>query len=242
MARSAAAVESGIALRSNVTASGSHWWWKRGASTACRASIPKSRPPNTISITVLMIVRPPGEPVTMNSLPFFVTIVGVIELSIRLPGAMTFAGVPMSPVDVRFARLLVEVAHLVVEDETRRRSTTTCEPNPPSSVKVFDTAFPSWSTIENCVVSSCSSDATWVTMSLPELHAARGVRPGSIDCASVLAYVFDVSLAMRHLHEIRIAEEARAIEIAAPHRFDLECSACGRHRRRASADRTARGC
>ena len=64
-----------------------------------------------------MIVRPPGEPVTMNSLPFFVTIVGLIELSMRLPGAMRFAGVPMSPVEIRFARLLVEVAHLVVEDE-----------------------------------------------------------------------------------------------------------------------------
>ena len=79
--------------------------------------MPKSIALSTISITVLMIVRPPGDPVTMNSVPFFVTIVGLIELSIRLPGAMRLAGVPMSPRRVRFARLLVEVAHLVVENE-----------------------------------------------------------------------------------------------------------------------------
>ena len=34
-----------------------------------------------------MIVRPPGLPVTMKSLPSFATIVGVmLELSMRLPG------------------------------------------------------------------------------------------------------------------------------------------------------------
>ena len=47
-----------------------------------------------------MIVRPPGEPVTSTSLPFFATIAGVIELSIRFPGAMTLAGVPIVPVAV----------------------------------------------------------------------------------------------------------------------------------------------
>ncbi|MNC98510.1 hypothetical protein D3C83_164940 [compost metagenome] len=45
-----------------------------------------------------MIVRPPGEPVTSTTRPPFETITGVIELSMRLPGAIRLAGVPMSPV------------------------------------------------------------------------------------------------------------------------------------------------
>ena len=40
--------------------------------------------------TVLMIVRPPGLPVTSTGLPSFSTITGVMELSIRLPGAIWF--------------------------------------------------------------------------------------------------------------------------------------------------------
>ncbi len=52
----------------------------------------------TTFATVLMIVRPPGDPVSSSTLPSFTTIVGVMELSIRLPGAITLAGVPMSPV------------------------------------------------------------------------------------------------------------------------------------------------
>ena len=36
--------------------------------------------------TVLIIVRPPGDPVISTNLPFRVTIVGVIELNMRLPG------------------------------------------------------------------------------------------------------------------------------------------------------------
>jgi len=32
--------------------------------------------------------QPPGEPVTMNSLPLFVTIIGLIELNIRLSAAI----------------------------------------------------------------------------------------------------------------------------------------------------------
>ncbi len=47
-----------------------------------------------------MIVRPPGDPVISTSLRSFATIVGAIELSIRLPGAIVFAGVPMSPVSL----------------------------------------------------------------------------------------------------------------------------------------------
>ena len=39
-----------------------------------------------------------------TTLPSFATIVGVIELSIRLPGAIRLAGVPMSPVALVVAR------------------------------------------------------------------------------------------------------------------------------------------
>ena len=43
------------------------------------------------------MVEPPGVPTTMESLPSFSTIVGVMELSMRLPGAMLFASVPTKP-------------------------------------------------------------------------------------------------------------------------------------------------
>jgi len=36
-----------------------------------------------------MIVRPPGDPVTITSRPFRVTMVGLMELSMRLPGGRT---------------------------------------------------------------------------------------------------------------------------------------------------------
>ena len=37
--------------------------------------------------TVLMMVRPPGLPVMSTARPLRVTMTGVMELSIRLPGA-----------------------------------------------------------------------------------------------------------------------------------------------------------
>ncbi len=46
---------------------------------------------------VLGMVRPPGDPVTILTLPSRSTIVGVMELSIRFPGAMMLAGVPIRP-------------------------------------------------------------------------------------------------------------------------------------------------
>ncbi len=44
-----------------------------------------------------MIVLPPGEPTTINSLLSLVTMVGVMELSIRLPGSIAFACPPTRP-------------------------------------------------------------------------------------------------------------------------------------------------
>jgi hypothetical protein len=51
----------------------------------------------------------------MNNLPFLVTIDGVIELNMRLPGAMRFGACRCRRARSS-RRLLVEVAHLVVED------------------------------------------------------------------------------------------------------------------------------
>ena len=50
--------------------------------------------------TVLMIVRPPGEPRTRTGLPAFATMVGDMLESIRFPGATRFGFVPMSPFSV----------------------------------------------------------------------------------------------------------------------------------------------
>ena len=58
---------------------------------------PNAVTPSTTSSTVFGMVRPPGEPVTSTRWPSRVTIAGDIELSIRFPGAIRFAGVPMSP-------------------------------------------------------------------------------------------------------------------------------------------------
>ena len=50
---------------------------------------------STICSDVLMMVRLPGLPVISTTLPLRVTIVGVWELSMRLPGAIWFASVPI---------------------------------------------------------------------------------------------------------------------------------------------------
>ena len=47
--------------------------------------------------------------------------VGVIELSMRLPGATALASPPMQPEHVRRARLGAEVVHLVVQQEPGAR-------------------------------------------------------------------------------------------------------------------------
>ena len=77
----------------------------------------KSTTLTTTHSTVLMIVRLPGLPVTRTTLPSLATIVGVCELSIRLPGAIRFGSVPMRAVAVGDAGPPVEVHHLVVEQE-----------------------------------------------------------------------------------------------------------------------------
>ena len=57
--------------------SGSHWWWKRGASMRLlhvHAEVHHVR--GSSSSTVLMMVRPPGLPTARNSLPSFARMVG----------------------------------------------------------------------------------------------------------------------------------------------------------------------
>ncbi len=98
MASSAALVSGGMPSASKWTPSGSHCEWKRGASTAARASIPNAVAFRMIWCTVLMIVLPPGDPVTSTVFPFRTTIAGLIEESIRLPGRIRFGAVPMSPI------------------------------------------------------------------------------------------------------------------------------------------------
>jgi len=85
---------------SSFTMSGNHWWCSRGASTASQTGISNSITFSVTHSTVLMMVRPPGLPVTSTGLPPFSTSVGVIELNMRLPGATRFGGVPISPVRV----------------------------------------------------------------------------------------------------------------------------------------------
>ena len=58
---------------------------------------PNSKTLSTTQSTVFGMVRPPGEPVTSRTLPSLSTIVGVCELSIRLPAAIRFGAVPIRP-------------------------------------------------------------------------------------------------------------------------------------------------
>ena len=60
--------------------------------------------------------------------------------------------------------------------------------------------------------------AARVTMSLPSSTLLEAC-VGSIVLMRSRACGFDVSFVDRHLHEVRIAEEARAIEIRAAHRL-----------------------
>ena len=94
-----------------------------------------------------MIVRPPGEPVSSTTFPFFSTIVGVIELSIRLPGSIRFGGVPMPPVRFVSPGFLLK-SPISLFNRKPVPFTTTCEPKPPSSVVVVVTAMPSRSIVE----------------------------------------------------------------------------------------------
>ena len=48
-------------------------------------------------MVVVIIVDPPGDPIIIKGLPFFKTIVGVIEDKGRFPGSIALALLPTNP-------------------------------------------------------------------------------------------------------------------------------------------------
>ena len=69
------------------------------------------------SSVMVMIREPPGLPITMNGLPSFDTIVGLIDDSGDLPRRDRVGLALHQAVEVRHARLHGEVVHLVVEQD-----------------------------------------------------------------------------------------------------------------------------
>src|SRR4051812_48619912 len=85
------------------------------------------------------MVSPPGDPRTRASLPFCVAMAGVMELAMRLPGASA-----LGPT--------TEKAPMALARRTPVPGTTIFDPNAADCVYVHETALPSASTIEKCVV------------------------------------------------------------------------------------------
>ena len=163
---------------------------------------------------MLMIVRPPGLPVTMNSLPSFARIVGVMLESIRLPRRREVRLRADQPLRRRQARAGVEVAHLVVQqeagaghDDLRRRSPArACRSSTPRCAR---------GRRPRCASSRRSRAAT------------RSVVGDDFDARSRLIVLRSVGgVVLRHQAldrhvrvEVRIAEVLRAIGEDAPHRL-----------------------
>src|SRR5512132_4495564 len=95
------------------------------------------------------MVSPPGDPRTSASLPLWVTMVGVIELAMRLPGASALG--PM-----------MEKAPMALARRTPVPGMTTLEPKAAEWVYVHETALPAASTTEKCVVCGDSAGSSAV--------------------------------------------------------------------------------
>ena len=108
MASSRALVSGDRAKGSTVIWSGSHWWWMRGAFTASWIVIPCSITLSRTWTSMVMMREPPGEPITMKGLPSRVTMVGLMELKGRLPGAMALALPCTSPKRLGVPGLMVK--------------------------------------------------------------------------------------------------------------------------------------
>ena len=80
--------------RSTTTSSGNHWWWIRPAAIAWPRSCWKSTTLRITCNTVLMIVRPPGEPMSNQGRPSRTRIVGDMLDNILRPGRIRLGGVP----------------------------------------------------------------------------------------------------------------------------------------------------
>ncbi|MNT74346.1 hypothetical protein D3C72_2131570 [compost metagenome] len=95
--------------------------------------------------------------------------VGVIELSIRFAGMMALASPPTKPY-IFGEPGFTEKSSISLFNKKPAPLTTTVEPYDPFNVVVTETAFPALSTIEKCVVSSCSA-----TLNIPALISLLGV-------------------------------------------------------------------
>ena len=94
-----------------------------------------------------MIRPPPGPPTTMNSLPSFVRMLGVMDDNGRLPGWIAFASPCTRPNIFGSPWLRGEIVHFVVQQKSKSRSRN------PASVAAIQcvrkaTAFPALSTME----------------------------------------------------------------------------------------------
>ena len=142
---------------------------------------------------------------------------------------------------VRVARLLVEVTHLVVQEEPGALARRRASRSRLRACRCSSTAMPSRSITEKCVVSSGSGGCGDGDDVLAELEAARGLVQ-----ADRRRDRFGVRLRRelgdRDGRRSPVAEMPRAIEVGAPHRFDLEMK--GRRREQPLVLRgcTARGC
>src|SRR4249919_306880 len=154
-------------------ASGIHWWWKRGNAATCCGVSPSSYPRMPSSTSVMMRL-PPGAPIEIT-LSSFSRNVGVIELSMRLPGLGAFASKPITPkafaMPGRSAKSSISSL-----SSTPVPGTTRPEPYSRFTVCVVLTRLPSASMIAKCVVSSSSSGA-----GLPENRSLGVALSGWID-------------------------------------------------------------
>ena len=101
--------------------------------------------------------------------------------------------------------------------------------------------MPARSSTEKCVVSSGSGAGVAPSRSFPS-SALLEACSMSIEAATCFAWLFDVSRATGIVDEIRIAEEAGAIEIGAAHRFDLRVQRGRGQQAFRTSGSAARGC
>ena len=102
---------------------------------------------STTCSTVVMMREPPGEPTTRNGLPSFAMMVGVIELSMRLPGCTSLATPPITPNMFGTPGLALK-SSISLLSRNPAPVTVWPLPYPPLIVVVVDTATPSASTTE----------------------------------------------------------------------------------------------
>ena len=171
----------------------------------------------------MTIVLPPGLPVTSTTRPSLVTMVGVCELSIRLPGSTRFGAVPIEPSrSVCPGFQLKSPISLFSRNPPPR--TTTREPKLCSNVYVLATAIPDLSITENASYGPLGRQRD-----LPrggQGLAAGG--PAEVDLLRQLPGVILADEVFRHRGERRIGQVAGAVEVSQTHRLDHPVHRLGR--------------